>query len=296
MNLVRGNFIYTILIFVILVMAEAVLIPLPGNAQEVIRGEFRLPHDVRWENSVLPAGSYVYYVDSGRWPVVVRVEETRGGFTGVLVAEGLLKPGNPEERGGIFLGGHGDTSYIVSLRPKGMLGDLFFSAPAADVEGATANQAMNQTANDVLNPTEHPSAIPGNQPVDPDGLGPENTKSAVRARGYLKILNPDHQKISLDEAEKVYLSVCEAIEREFHRTTPVRPPLVVRLGASDNVLQYPVGEIRLKKWDQYRFADAVVDLAMHYMLPPSERTRLSNAAVREADTTVDVCELKACVN
>jgi hypothetical protein len=55
-------------------------------------------------------------------------------------------------------------------------------------------------------------------------------------------------------------------------------------------------EIQLKKWDEYRFADAVVELALHDMVPPEERVRLSDAAVHEAGATINICELKACVN
>jgi hypothetical protein len=57
-----------------------------------------------------------------------------------------------------------------------------------------------------------------------------------------------------------------------------------------------MGEIELKKWDEYRFADAVVDLALHDLVTPEVRVKLGNTAVREAGATVNVCDLKACVN
>ena len=94
----------------------------------------------------------------------------------------------------------------------------------------------------------------------------------------------------------MYLRVCEAIEKEFNRASRICPRLVVRLGAPDNVLRYPMGEILLKKWDEYRSADGVLDVAMHELLPPEARTRLSMTAVKTAESTVSVCELKACVN
>ena len=125
---------------------------------------------------------------------------------------------------------------------------------------------------------------------------PESSPYSFLAHGYVTILNPNREKISLQEAERVYLRVCEAIEREFHRPAPVRPRLVLRLGASNNVLRYPMGEIQLRKWDRYRFADGVLELAMHSMLPSDEKIRLENTAVSEAGSTVNICELKACVN
>lgn len=268
MNLVRVN---SILAFFIVVIIKAVIFPVSGFAQNVVRGDFKLPHDVRWENSVLPAGDYVYFVDIGRRPILVRVEQKGGGFSGVFVPDGYLKPGKPGESGGLALGGYGDDSYVISLRLQGMAGDLYFGPP----------DSYEASSGETAKTTEAPQ---------------ETVPWTARTLGNLTILNPNHEKVSIEEAEKVYLRVCEAIEREFHRVTPVRPRLVVQLGAGDNVLRYPIGEILLKKWDKYRFADGVVDLAMHYLLPPDERERLSDAAVHAAGSVVDVCELKACAN
>jgi hypothetical protein len=134
------------------------------------------------------------------------------------------------------------------------------------------------------------------KPAADETRAPEPGLLQVRATQYLTVIDPKHEKISLEEAERVYFKVCEAVEKQFNHPDPIRPHVVLRLGAGDNVLRYPIGEIQLKKWDQYRFADGVVDLAIHYMLPPGDRARLGSDAVRDAETTVNVCELKACVN
>ena len=262
MNLIRGN---SIIVLALLIITVTVIFPMQGRAQEVVRGEFSLPQEVRWGNSVLPMGDYVYFVDSNRWPAAVRVEQKGGGFSGMFIPQAVLRPGK-HGNAGIALGTIGNDAYVSSLRLQE--GELDFSVPDSEIE---------------------------KRPGDPVH-GQEAGISSPLAAGYLTILNPNHEKISPEEAEKVYLRACEAIEKEFNRPNPVRPRLLLRLGASDNVLRYPMGEIQLKKWDEYRFADAVVDLALHEMVTPDERVRLGNAAVREAGATVNICELKACVN
>jgi len=251
-----------------LILMEVALIPINGKAQSITRGEFRLPHEVRWENSILPTGDYVYFVDANKWPAVVRVEQKGGAFSGVFVAQGMVRPVKHNDSG-LSMEDHGTGAHVVSLYMRGDGGELFFPEPDADGEKPPDNE-------------DH-------------GAGSDSGPT-VRKLGYLTILNPNHEKLPVDAVEKVYLRVCEAIEREFNRPTPIRPRLVVRLGSTDNVLRYPMGEIQLKKWDEYRFADAVLDLAMHEILPPEERVRLSNSAVHEAGSTVSVCELKGCSN
>ena len=243
-----------------------VIFPRPSKAQQVVRGEFSLSQEVRWGNSVLPLGDYVYFVDSTRWPAVVRVEQRGGGFSGIFLPQALSRPGR-QGNVGITLGAVDDT-YVISLHPQGLGGDLDFSVTGTEAEKTHADPIH-----------EHETGLP-----------------SAGAAEYLTILNPNHEKISTEEAEKVYLRACEAVEKEFNRPTPIRPRLFLRLGASNNVLRYPMREIQLKKWDEYRFADAAVELALHDMVPPEERVRLSDAAVHEAGATINICELKACVN
>jgi hypothetical protein len=263
-NLIRGNF---IIFFAILVFAVMAVFSVPCRAQEVISGGFNLSREVRWQNSVLPMGDYVYFIDPNHSPVMVRVEQKGGRFSGVFIPQAFLRPGK-QVNSGIFTAHIGDDAYVIAFQLQELGGELEFSIPDAEADKEAPNQIHV----------------------------PESSPSSVLAHGYLTIVNPNHEKISLEEAEKVYLKVCEVIEREFHRPAPIRPRLVLRLGASNNVLRYPMGEIQLKKWDQYRFADGVLELAVHAMLPPEERTRLSNTAVSQAGSTVNVCELKACVN
>jgi hypothetical protein len=263
-NLVRGT---SIILFAIIVIVEVAIFPINGRAQQVLRGEFSLSREVRWEKSVLPMGDYIYFVEANRWPAVVRVEQKGGGFSGMFIPQSLLRPGSKGDTG-IVLGAVGNDAYVMSLRLQSLGKEYYFSAPG---EGSES------------------------EPEDAS-RGSEIAEHSARAPEYLKVLNPNHEKVSFEEVEKVYLRACEAVQREFNRPAPVRPQIVLRLGSENNVLRYPMGEIELKKWDEYRFADAVVDLALHDLVTPEVRVKLGNTAVREAGATVNVCDLKACVN
>ena len=94
------------------------------------------------------------------------------------------------------------------------------------------------------------------------------------------------------QAETIYLSACRVVEQEFHRAEPLRPRLTLVLGANRDALYYPNREIQLRKWDGYRFAQGVVLLAVDDMLPRDKQILLTKLAVLEAESTVDVRELK----
>jgi len=263
-NLERRYFIF---VYAILVIVNVILFPGQGQAQGLVSGHFKLSQEVRWENSVLPMGDYEYFVDSRRSPSVVRVQEKGGGFSGAFTPVTFLRR---EQRGagGIALANAGNETYVTSISLQKLGGELIFSAPGG---------------------------APENPPADPVSENEPGTASHETPK-YLTIVNPRHEKVPDAEAEKVYLRACEAVEKEFDRPAPICPQVVLRIGAGENILHFKTREIVLKKWDEYRFADAVVDLALYDMVSAEERVRLSNSAINRAGATVGVCELKACVN
>jgi len=264
---IRGNSLVVYAIPVILVTA---LFPGCGWSQQqgqVVAGEFSLSREVHWGNSVLPMGDYIYYVDSSSWPTVVRVQQKDGAFSGMFIPLTLLKPGNPS-KSGIVISTIGNDTYVKGLYLKDGAGEFGFSMPVAETETQPAPRVYAQ----------------------------ETSASLARAAQYMTIFNPNRDKIPVEEIERVYLRACEAVEKEYNRPAPIRPRLILRLGAESNVLRYPMREVQLKKWDEYRFADAVVELALHEMVSREDRNRLRNTAVSEAGATVNVCELKDCVN
>ena len=119
-------------------------------------------------------------------------------------------------------------------------------------------------------------------------ITPVTNQTAVHAG--LKIRNESNEKWRITEAEKIYLSACAAVQREFGVHHELRPEVTLVLGAEDNVLAFGHREIRLKRWNSYLFAQGVVTLAFEELLPKNEQLSVAKRAVTWADSTVDVKE------
>ena len=117
-------------------------------------------------------------------------------------------------------------------------------------------------------------------------------ESSSPVDGFFTIHNPHNQTLSYPEAETIYLSACRVVEQQFSRADPVRPRLSLLLGSENDRVYYPKREIQLRKWDKYKFAEGVVLLAVEALLSPEAKSSLSKLAVTEAETMVDVRELK----
>src|SRR5215471_7899194 len=93
------------------------------------------------------------------------------------------------------------------------------------------------------------------------------------------VIRGNGSHLSSADAEKVYLSACSAVEREFRIPRPVRPRVTLVVGARENRAYWEFREIRLTKWDPYLFAQGVVIFAFEDLLPESERIAVASRAV-----------------
>jgi hypothetical protein len=256
-----------VVMYAILAVGGMIGFPFFVHAQASAGGEFKLSQSVHWGSAVLPTGEYTYSVESAGWPNIVRVSQVGGNFTGVFLPRTISQDGDSGSKG-IVLARVGEEMFVSSLRveERGLV--LNFSPPSAD----TAVARPDATRTQYISITKDP------------------------ALGYFTIFNPGGEKISYSEAEKVYLAACETIEKEFNRTTPIRPRLTVHLHSNENNLHYPDRDLRLSRWDKNRFAEAVVELVLHDMISAEDRNRLTKQAVAQAGATVSLCELKNCTN
>ena len=113
------------------------------------------------------------------------------------------------------------------------------------------------------------------------------------AQDGLTIRNDANQKWPSAEAEKLYLSACAVVQREFGATRELRPQVTLVLGANKNNvgLFFKSREIRLAKWDRYMFAQGVVWLAFEDLMPEEQLLLVSKRAVAWADATVAVDQI-----
>jgi hypothetical protein len=112
--------------------------------------------------------------------------------------------------------------------------------------------------------------------------------TACLAQEGLTIHSKVKQKWPAAEAEKIYLSACSAVQREFGSNRAVRPQVTVVLGAEKDAVLFDEREIRLTKWDRHLFAQGVVMFAFEDLMPVEQRLILAKRAVNWADATVEI--------
>ena len=116
--------------------------------------------------------------------------------------------------------------------------------------------------------------------------------TACLAQDGLAVQSKGKQKWPAAEAQKIYLSACSVVQREFGSNRPVAPRVTLVLGAGKNEVQFPGQEIGLTKWDRYAFAQGVVWLAFVDLMPSQKRLAIAKQVVNWADATVDVEQLR----
>ena len=112
------------------------------------------------------------------------------------------------------------------------------------------------------------------------------------AQGGLSVQDRKKQKWPSAEAQKIYLSACSVVQREFGRTSPLVPQVTLVLGADKNEVWLAGREIRLTRWNDDAFAQGVVWLAFEELMPSERRQAIAASAVNWADSTVEVEQLK----
>jgi len=96
-----------------------------------------------------------------------------------------------------------------------------------------------------------------------------------------------------EEVQKLYVSACSVVQREFGQTRAPKPKVIVVLGAEKNQVDIDSGEIKLKKWDELLFTQGVVLLAFEDLMPMDQRVAMTRRAVGWADATVNISALNS---
>jgi len=111
------------------------------------------------------------------------------------------------------------------------------------------------------------------------------------AQEGLTVETKGKQSWPAEEAQKIYLSSCSAVQREYRVAHALNPKLKLVLGAEKNELTYDQREIRLKKWDSLLFAQGVVVMAFDDLMSLDQRLEIARRAVGWADATVSAAQL-----
>ena len=108
------------------------------------------------------------------------------------------------------------------------------------------------------------------------------------AQNLLTVQMKGRQKWPAEEVDKLYLSACSAVQREFGGTRPVRPQFTLVLGADKDQADLDRREIRLIKWNPNLFAQGVVVFAFEDLMPLDKRMAVARRAVSWAGSTVEI--------
>lgn len=83
------------------------------NAQNALHGKFQLSSEVRWANTVLPAGDYSFVLESNKRPLVVKIfpADRRTGAMVVARAFEDARPGGSN----LFVTENGSTRIVRSM-------------------------------------------------------------------------------------------------------------------------------------------------------------------------------------
>jgi hypothetical protein len=115
--------------------------------------------------------------------------------------------------------------------------------------------------------------------------------TACLAQDGLTVRDSGKHALPAGEAERIYLSACSTVQRQFGGRRTLRPQIALVLGAQQNQVEWNQREIRLVKWDPHLFAQGVVMLAFEELMPTGDRLDLARRAVSWADSTIEVGDL-----
>jgi|SRR5258708_5371739 len=114
----------------------------------------------------------------------------------------------------------------------------------------------------------------------------------LTAIGFAQVAFDVHQngkqQWPAEEAQKIYVSACAVVQREFGNHQTVRPRFILILGGDKNGVALDKREIRLSKWDPYLFAQGVVMLGFDDLMTLDQRLAMSKRALTLADSAVAV--------
>jgi hypothetical protein len=107
----------------------------------------------------------------------------------------------------------------------------------------------------------------------------------------VRVSNKGKQNVSSFEVNKICLSACSAIQREFVNSNALHPPIALVLGADNDAVDVDRKRVLLKRWDRNLFAQGVVILAFEDLRTSQRRRIITNRALSWADATIDAKEM-----
>jgi hypothetical protein len=240
--------------------------PFEGVARAQSLWAFHCSAPVRWGDAVLPTGDYAFSVPA-QDARFVAVYQSSGHFVAKIAVQKVAPSQGPGHTF-VFTTDDGDGTYVTSVYVSDIGSTLSFTKPTGKPQ-TEKSDTQESPADGVISGDSEPASS-----------------------RLFAIHNSTNETVPYVQAEALYLSACRVVEQEFHRSDAIRPRITLNLGAGNNGVDFPKHEIQLKKWDGYRFAQGVVMLAVDDLLPIDKRISLTKLAVTQAESIVDLSELR----
>jgi hypothetical protein len=124
------------------VLALTTLSLVPALAAQSPRGKFTLPHDVHWQNAVVPAGDYRFSLDGNGSLGVLTLSKMSGTRTGFLFLVKDVDDAKTTDRDKLVLENTANGTYVSAMELPQFGMTLHFEVP---LQGA-GKQAAKTTA------------------------------------------------------------------------------------------------------------------------------------------------------
>jgi hypothetical protein len=130
----------------LLALSTIMLAPALAGAQEPLRGQFTLPHDVRWENAVVPAGDYQFSLQPEGPAGVLLLSKLSGKRTGFMFLVANMEETKPSVPNQLVLEAAPEGSYVSAMQLPEFGMTVHFSPPSHAVEKQLAAAAAAPAA------------------------------------------------------------------------------------------------------------------------------------------------------
>jgi hypothetical protein len=128
---------------VLLAVSVSSLLSGSSAAQTFAHGTFTLAHEVHWQNALVPAGDYEFFVDRSGGSQFLMLKRAGAGSTGFFL---MIPSSEPSESAGIdklLIVVHGDERFVSSLDLPQYGVNLDFAVP---VRAANSVKPLTQAA------------------------------------------------------------------------------------------------------------------------------------------------------
>lgn len=125
---------------VLLALSTLNFMPATASAQTSMRGKFTLPHEVHWENAIVPAGDYQFSLDSDTIEVL-RLDQLNGAHAGFTFVVHEEQAEERKEVSRITLETTATGSYVTAMQLPAYGKQLNFNVPASISEKQLAKAA-----------------------------------------------------------------------------------------------------------------------------------------------------------